>query len=556
MNMTGLYADLIITGGRVITVNSLNEVAEAVAVRDGKIVAVGTSEQIASLAGQDTEIIRLEGQTVLPGFIEPHTHFMEYGIELAWVNAKSPPSNNIPELLERLKDKAAQTPMGEWVLAFGIEEGGLEENRFPTKEELDSVTLDHPVYIIHRSHHAAVANSRALSMAGITESSSQPPGGHMDRDPVTGRLTGVLREKAAFKPVQDMIPPPTKDQMKEAIAGAGRLYATAGITSTHDAGAPTRPEAYRAYQEAVDEGLLKTRVYLMIRDWPYAHFYLERDLGLRTGFGNERLRMGPLKTCVDGSIQVYTCAFYEPYITLDSEYTRQNPRGLLQMSPDEINPLVLEAHQKGYQVAIHAQGDYGVDVAIDAIQNAMEKYPRSDPRHRIEHCQCVTPKGLKRMSQLGIIASFYPHHVWYWADRHISTFIGLERASRIDPMKSAVRAGVVTLAHSDAPIAAIGDPIFGADPLFGIWCAVNRKTRAGVLLGPEERLTPMEAIRAYTINAAYASFEEKIKGSIEPGKLADFVILAENPCDVDPWEIRNIKIERTVIAGETVYQAA
>jgi predicted amidohydrolase YtcJ len=554
--MAGLFADTVITGGKVITVNPLNEIAEAVALREGKILAVGRTEDVTLLAGPHTERIRLNGQTVLPGFIEPHTHFMEYGIEMTWVNAKSPPNTKMAHILERLRDKAAKTPKGDWVLAFGIEEGGLEENRFPTKEEIDRVVPEHPVYMIHRSHHAAVANSRALSMAAIGESSPQPAGGHMDRDPATGRLTGVLREKAAFKPVQDIIPPPTKEEMKEGIARAGKLYATAGITSTHDAGPPTRPDAYRAYQEAVAEGLLKTRVYMMVRDWPYAHYALDRDLGLRTGFGNERLRIGPLKTCVDGSIQVFTCAFYDPYITLESDHTKSHPKGLLQMAPDQINPLVLEAHQKGYQVAIHAQGDYGIDVAIDAIEAAMTRHPRPDPRHRIEHCQCVTPQGIERMKRLGIIASFYPHHVWYWADRHVSTFIGRERANRIDPMKSAMDAGVIVIAHSDAPIATIGDPVFAADPLFGMWCAVNRKTRGGLLLGPEERLTPMEAIRAYTINAAYASFEETIKGSIEPGKLADLVILEKDPREVDPWEIRNIKVERTIIGGETVYQAS
>jgi predicted amidohydrolase YtcJ len=553
--MAGLSADLVITGGHIITVNSQDEVAEAVAVLGGRIVGVGTAEEIASFIGDSTEVIRLNGQTVLPGFIEPHTHFMNYGVRLSWVNARTPPNKNIPQLLERLRKKAAETPKGEWILADGLEDSGLEEKSWPTREELDSVTPGHPVYMKHRSGHASVANSKALAAAGITEATPQPDGGHMDRDPATGRLTGVLREKAAFKPVQELVPLPTKDQMKEGLIEAGKLYASAGITSTHDAGADTRPQTYRAYQEVIDEGLLKIRVYLMIRDWPYAHYYLERDLGLRTGFGNERLRLGPVKTCTDGSIQVFTCAFYDPYITLDSEHTRRNPRGVLQMSPNEINDIVLEAHHKGYQLAIHAQGDYGIDVAIDAIQYAMWRYPRVDSRHRIEHCQCVTPEGLKRMRRLGVIGSFYPHHTWYWADRHVSTFIGKERASRIDPMKSAIKAGVVTIAHSDAPIAAIGDPLFGAEPLFGIWCAVNRKTREGMLLGPEERITPMEGIRAYTINAAYASFEEKIKGSIEPGKLADFVILSENPCEVDPWEIRNIKVERTITGGETVFQA-
>lgn len=553
--MTGISADLVITGGHIIKVDSRNEVAEAVAVLGGRIVAVGTSDEIATCIGRDTKIIRLNGQTVLPGFIEPHTHLMLYGIWSTWVNAKTPPNKNIPQLLERLRKKADETPKGEWIVAYGIEETALEEKRWPTRDELDSVVPDHPLFINHRSGHSCVVNSRALALARINESTPQPEGGHIDRDPLTGRITGVLREKAAFKPLEALLPTPTKDEMKEGLINAGKLYASAGITSTHDAGATTHPDTYRAFQEAIEEGQLKTRVYLMIRDWPYAHYYLERDLGLRTGFGNERLRIGPVKTCTDGSIQVFTGAFYEPYITLDSEHTRKNPRGVLQMSPNEINELVLEAHQKGYQVAIHAQGDYGIDVAIDAIQHAMWRFPRPDARHRIEHCQCVTPEGLKRMRQLGIIASFYPHHVWYWADRHVSTFIGKERASRIDPMKSALREGVVTVAHSDAPIAAIGDPLFGAEPLFGIWCAVNRKTRGGMLLGPEERITPMEGIRAYTINAAYASFEEKIKGSIEPGKLADFVILSENPCEVDPWEIRNIKVEWTIIGGETVYQA-
>lgn len=554
--MSVLNADLVITGGQVITVDPGGTIAEAAAVVRGRIVAVGSSEDIAQLIGPGTEVIRLNGETVLPGFIEPHTHFMEYGVRLGMVDAKSPPNENIAQLLDRLEKKAAETPPGEWILGYGIEEGGLAENRFPTREELDRAVPNNPLSIKHRSGHSCVVNSRALEAAGIDERTPQPEGGHIDVEPESGRLTGVLREKAAFKPIDALVPLPGKDELKQGVAEAGRLYATAGITSTHDAGAQTRPDTYRAYQEAIDEGLLKTRVYLMIRDWPYDHYYLSRDLGLRTGFGNERLRLGPVKTCTDGSIQVFTCAFYDPYITLDNETTRANPRGVLQQSPSETNDLVMEAHSKGYQVAIHAQGDYGIDVAIDAIQHAMWKYPRPDPRHRIEHCQCVTKEGLKRMKKLGIIASFYPHHTWYWADRHVNVFIGKKRASRQNPMKSAIKAGVVTIAHSDAPIAAIGDPLFAADPLFGIWCAVNRKTRAGLLLGPQERITPMEGIRAYTINGAYASFEENLKGSIEPGKLADFVVLEENPCEVDPWRIRDIRVLRTIIGGETVYQAA
>lgn len=200
--MKGFCADLVITGGYIITVNPQNEIAEAVAVLGGRIVGVGSADEIASCIGKNTEIIRLNGQTVLPGFIEPHTHFMSYGVWLGWVDAKTPPNKNIAQLLERLRKKAAETPKGEWILAYGIEESALEEKRWPTRGELDSAVPDHPLYVKHRSGHGCVVNSKALSLAGITESTPQPQGGHMDRDPTTGRLAGVLREKSAFKPVR------------------------------------------------------------------------------------------------------------------------------------------------------------------------------------------------------------------------------------------------------------------------------------------------------------------------------------------------------------------
>ncbi|MBI1734818.1 MAG: amidohydrolase [Candidatus Rokubacteria bacterium] len=549
-----LHADLVITGGYVLTVNASDDIAEAVAVAGDRIVAVGRTHDLEGLIGPRTDVVRLHGETVVPGFIDPHNHFMLYGQWLGRVNCKSPRNRTIGDILERVRERAGQTPPGEWVLGFGVEDSGLEEKRFPTRAELDHVAPMHPVYLRHRSGHAAVANSLALARAGLDDASPQPAGGHVDRDPVSGRLTGVLRETAAMQPIEAVLPPPTEAELRDGVIAAGKLYATAGITSVHDAGADARPETYRAYQRAVADGLV-TRVYLMIWGWPGRHLYLERDLGLRTGFGDERLRLGAVKLFCDGSIQVFTCAFYDPYLTLDGESTRAHPRGVLQMTPNELNDLVVEAHTRGFQVAIHAQGDYGIDVALDAIQYAAWRTPRPDARHRIEHCQCVTPEGLRRMRRLGVIGSFYPHHSWYWADRHISTFIGEERASRMNPMKSAMRAGIVTVGHSDAPIAEIGDPVFGAEPLFGIWCAVNRTTRAGRVIGADERLTPMEGIRAFTINAAYASFEERLKGSIEPGKLADLAILDRNPCTVDPWEIRDIEVVRTISGGRTVYTA-
>jgi len=304
------------------------------------------------------------------------------------------------------------------------------------------------------------------------------------------------------------------------------------------------PESYRAYQEAVAEGSLKTRTYLMIP----AQFYLNHDLGLRTGFGNDRLRLGAVKLFIDGSIQCFTCAFYEPYKT-------KNTRGLegLQYTQEQLNEIVAKAHRLGYQVAIHAQGDYGITVAVNAIEYAMEKYPRPDPRHRIEHCLCPTLRDLERMKRLGIIADFYVFHPWFWGDQHIHEFIGEDRANKMVPVRTALNMGVISCAHSDCPVCTPNNPVWPSNPLWGMWCAVNRKTRSGVDIGIQEKLTPLEALRLYTLNGAYATFEEDIKGSIEPGKLADMVVLSGNPLEVDPWEIRNITVDQTIIGGEIVY---
>jgi len=516
---------------------------------------VGSNEEVRSCAGKQTQVIDVHGKTVLPGFIEPHTHFMSFGIRLRMVNVRTPPNNNIGDVLARIHERAATTPKGEWIQAQGYEHTAIAEKRWPTVAELDSAAPDHPLVITYRSSHVWMTNSLGLGLAGINRDTPQPEGGHIDKDPRTGEPTGVLREKAASRPITSLVPHPTLADLKEGVELAGKEYNSVGITSTHDAGTGDTPDYYRAYQETIDEGKLKVRVYMMIHDLPYKRFYMERDLGLRTGFGSDWLRLGAVKTCSDGSIQVHTCAFYEPYITSDTEDPTKDPRGVLQVSPEDQKKIMLEAHSKGYQLAVHAQGDRGIDVTLDAIENAMSKVPRADARHRIEHCQGVTQDALKRMQRLGVIASFYPHHLWYWGDRHITDFLGMERASRLDPMRSAIDLGVVTVAHSDTPIALPKDPLFATDPLFGIWCAVNRKTRAGVQLGADECITPMEGIRAYTINAAYAAFEEKTKGSIRAGKLADLVVLGDNPLTVDPWEIRNVPVEKTIVGGEIVYEA-
>ena len=543
--MKSLHADLVLTNANVITICDASPRAEAIAIRGDIILATGSAAELAPLIGDGTEVLSLHGKTVVPGFIDSHTHMVSMGNFLfspKRINAAAELYPSIRDLQRIIRTEADGTPEGEWIGGVNLDPNGLVEKRWPTRYELDEGVKNHPVVIYLRGFHGCVANSMALERAGINRDTPDPEGGVIDRDAETGEPTGVLRDVSN---IREVLPTPDLEDFKEGLGLANDLYLQLGITSQGDAGAfPNRPEAYRAYQEAVADGRLKVRTYLMIRE----AFYREMDLGLRTGFGNNRLRLGAVKIFVDGSIQAFTCAFDEPYVTRDT-------RGMegLQYSVDELNKLVEEVHALGYQVAMHAQGDCGIRIAVDSIEQAMLKHPRPDPRHRIEHTLCPTLDELKRMKDLGIIPNFYVFHPWFWGDQHINNFIGAERAARMTPVKTALKLGLRPCAHSDCPVCTPNDPVWPSNPLWGMACATTRKTRSGIDNGPEEKISPEEALRMYTLNGAYASFEEDIKGSIEPGKLADLVVLGDDPLTVESWEIRNITVERTIIGGETVY---
>jgi predicted amidohydrolase YtcJ len=545
--MTGISADLVIKIGNIITVDARDTIAEAVAVRDGIIVRVGSNREMEPIIGKKTKIMELSGKTLVPGFIDSHTHNVnasEFGGNSRQLNMASELNPSIADLQQRIRERVKETSKGDWIGGRYLDPNGLKERRWPTREELDAVAPENPVIIKMRGVSAnIVVNTRTLELAGITGDTPSPEGGFIEKDPLTGEPTGILRKVPFMKTV---VPQATLEDLKDGLAAISQEYVKTGVTSTGDAGCHNdRPEAYRAYQEAIAEGRLKTRTYLMIHE----EFYRKNDLGLRTGFGNDRLRLGAVKYVLDGSIQALTCAFNEPYVN-------KNTRGLegLRYTQERLNEVIAESHRLGYQVAFHAQGDYAITIAVNAIEYAMQKYPRPDPRHRIEHTLCPRVEDLKRMKKLGIIANFYLFHPWFWGDQHINNFIGKERANKMVPVKTAMKMGIVSCAHSDCPVCTPNDPVWPANPLWGMWCAVNRKTRSGVDIGPQEKLTPMEALRAYTINGAYASFEEDIKGSIEPGKLADMVVLSDNPLEVDLWEIRNITVEKTIVGGKIVYE--
>ncbi|MBW1995850.1 MAG: amidohydrolase, partial [Deltaproteobacteria bacterium] len=403
METKGIMADLVIKNGTVITVDANDTIADAVAVWKDKIVRVGTSEDMAPLIGENTAVMDLGGKTLAPGFNDSHMHNAATGDflhSLNLIDAASELNPTIADLQERIREKVKETPKGDWIGGKNYVPESMKEKRWPTLEELDSVAPDNPLIIIIRGYHAHVVNSKALQLAGITKDTPNPEGGVIDKDPVTGNPTGVLRDTPFMK---EVTPQATLEDFKAGLARIGEEYVKTGVTSTGEAGAPDNPDPFRAYQEAVDDGSLKTRTYLMIRE----QFYLANDLGLRTGFGNDMLRLGAVKIFMDGSIQCYTCAFREPYITKDTKGMEG-----LRYNPDQINALVEKCHRLGYQVAIHAQGDFTITMAVDAIERAMEKYPRPDPRHRIEHCLCPTRADLERMKKLGIITNFYLFHPW------------------------------------------------------------------------------------------------------------------------------------------------
>lgn len=543
--MDVMKADLVLTGANVITVDERESQAQAVAVKDGIIVAVGRDDEVAGLIGGETRVLDLAGKTVVPGFNDTHTHNCYYGefrFSPLQLNVAAELNPSIAELQAKLSERAATTPKGQWIGGRNYDPNGMAEKRWITRAEIDAVCPHNPVLLWIRGGHACVANSPALQLAGIDESTPNPAGGTIEVDPATGKLNGVLRD---VMEVREVLPRSDLQDIKAGLKAANDMYLKLGITSVGDAGALSRHQSYRAYQEASAERLWNIRTYLMIRD----DWYQKNDLGLRTGFGDERLRLGAMKFFMDGSIQVFTCAFHEPYVTRDT-------RGMegLRYSERDFEERVTEMHHLGYQIAVHAQGDYGINRAINALERAMAAHPRPDPRHRIEHALCPRMDDLERMKRLGIIPNFFVSHTWFWGDQHIDEFIGPERASRMVPVKTALKMGLKPCAHSDAPVCTPDDPVWPSNPLWGMWCQVNRKTRSGRDIGPDERLTPLEALRVYTINGAHATFEEGIKGSIEPGKLADMVVLAEDPLTVDPEHIRDIVVEKTLIGGDVLYE--
>lgn len=530
--------NLAIVNANVLTMDPIQPQTDSFEVFDGRFGVVGLAKKLDQTIRTTSSVVDLGGKTVIPGIIESHNHLSDYALTLAQVDCSTSSNRCIDDVLSALKTKTANTPPGDWIKGWGYDDTLIDDKRHLTLTDLDQISTDHPIFIAHISGHLAYANSRALEIADLNDRTPDPLGGEIHKD-ATGALTGILLEDAQPL-VTDHIPPPSVREIKALLKKALNHYHRFGITSIHDAAIgyfEGGPEVIRAYHELETEGLLSLRVYLTVIEALYRNIF---DFGLGTGFGSEHLKLGSVKLLQDGSIQALTAALNEPYLQQGCV------RSDLLIDQERLNRLVAKYHRAGLQVAVHANGDRAIESVLQAFEAACEAHPGRDHRHMLIHCQLASADHIRRMKSIGVIPSYFVNHVYYWGDRHLALFLGPERASRIDPLGTSARQGLRFSLHSDCPVTPV-------DPLFSIHCAVNRRTRDGKILGAGECISPLEALKAYTIDAAYCSFEEHIKGSIETGKLADFTVLSQNPLTVDPLEIKDIQVEAACIGGQLVY---
>ncbi|MDI3341733.1 MAG: amidohydrolase [Sphaerobacter sp.] len=526
--------DIVFVNGHVMTGSGTPSGATAVAVRGGRIVAVGSDADALAWRGRGVEVIDLKGRTITPGFNDAHCHPMWVGFVLQQVNAATPPNRTIADLRARIAERVRSVPPGTWVLARGYDQARLADQRHPTRHDLDPISPDHPVLVVRACGHIGVANSRALALASIDRHTPDPEGGTIDRD-AHGEPTGVVRE-AALALVRQAIPAPTREQIAEAIRLAGRQYLTEGVTSFAEAGIRTATEM-RAYLDLAQAGELPVRTYLMMM----IDETLEpmTELGLRTGFGDAWLRIGPAKLFLDGSIGGRTARMSQPYEGEDDNL------GLWMQDPTLMKEKLKAAHRAGFQCCAHAIGDAAIELLIMAYEEALAEQPRADHRHRIEHCSILRPDLIDRIQRLGAIPVPGTTFLWAFHKAYVQN-LGMDRIRYAYAMRTFFDRGIVAPASSDAPV----DP---TNPMIGIQTMVTRRSEEGVEIWPEERITLEEAIRAYTYNGAYASFEEDIKGSIAPGKLADLTVLETDLRTVPPEELAKVRVDLTVVEGRVVY---
>lgn len=533
-----MHPDTVVLADTVHTVVDDFSSAEGFAIYDGTIAAVGSADDIEAMAGPDTERLDFEGRTVLPGFIDAHCHMAIAGRQRALqVDLRPGRVTSYADMVAALADEAQETPAGEWIVGFGHDDTKLAEGSHPTRDVLDRASTDHPIFVTASGGHLSMVNTTALEIAGVDADTPDPDGGHFERED-DGYPNGILHEAArnVFRGGDDeegLIPDPTPAEDQAALREICGVYNAAGITSVGEA--VVTPDEIRLYRQGAREDNLTVRASLMVL---FEYFDELTALNIDSGFGDDLVRIGPIKDFVDGAIAARTAYLDEPYDGRDD-------RGDLVISQETLNDRVMRAHEAGYQIGVHANGDAAIRMLLDAYERALEAHPREDHRHRIEHGTVVTESLLDRIEALDLCVLPFSTYIYQHGEK-----LGEygDRLDRMFPFGSYLERGIPVGGSSDNPAGLL-------PPLLGIRTMVTRKTRDGDVIAPHEAIPVEEAIRVYTERAAYCTFEEDRKGSIEPGKLADFVVLSEDPTAVDPGRIHQIDVEATFLGGEQVYAA-
>ena len=521
----------LIVGATILTMNPSQPNAEAMAFKEGVIVAVGTEAEVRKVAGTDYEYYDLTGRTIVPGFIESHDHMVMWGGTLGMLDVTPFTTPTLEAALARL---AAAEPDDEgWIVAWAADPTLYREKRGPTLQELDALFPDTPVLVWHMSGHGAYANSRTLEIAGITKESTAPPGGEFEKDEA-GNFTGYLKGKPAALAVGKMPEVNAETTMKSARIHAARGFTTATEFAILD------PSLLMMIEDVTRDPDFPVRLYGGLFVTMPGLDEVARQIG---NYETDLFKVPFIKTWTDGSIQGGTGYLKEGYHKLDVDSSK-GATG----TQEDINAWVLTMYELGFKPGIHANGDAAMDLALNALEYARKKTGRTDIRPHLIHVQVIRPDQFPRIKALGAGITMFTPHVYFWGDMHRDVLLGPERAARIDPMRTAIEHGIPTAIHNDPPVSP-------PDALHSMWVAVNRLTSSGEILGPEERISAEQALAAYTREAAVVLGIEEVVGTLEKGKKADFVVLAENPLEIDSKRIKDIDVLMTVMNGRVTHMA-
>jgi predicted amidohydrolase YtcJ len=523
---------MVLLNGKVITVDAADTIAQAVAIKDGLIQAVGPDEKIRALADGKTKVIDLQDKAVTPGLIDAHNHFQLVGLMGSYFTAFLPPEvKSIPDLQKKLAEVVSKTPKGEWIKGYYLTVG---EGRPPNRQDLDPVSPDHPAWLMQQGGHYGSANSLALKIANITAATPDPTGGIIERD-AKGELTGVFYNHRAMDLLRKNIPPWTREMAQENIVTTQPLFAACGVTSFQDNNV-RGTDVIRTYLEAGKQGKMSLRgaVYYTL-EWPQD---LDRALKEIEHYKDPFMRFVGFKFLIDGQAPTAYC--HQPHSGIQWNMPTWEPQS--------FKKAVRALHDTGLQICVHCAGDAAVDLTLDAYEEAMKANPRPDPRHRIEHAILTTSEATKRMNDLGVVVSTQPQFLRVGGDGWVNVF-GVQRAKRAIVTREWLNAGVPVALGSDAPTT----PWY--TPQATLAGAVSRLTLSGRVHEPDQRMTIQEALRAHTMGSAYAAHEEKIKGSIEVGKLADLAVWNEDPYAMSVERLFKATIATTIVGGKVVYQA-